>query len=463
MINNHDGILLPSKMNKDDLNQLKKIVDIIYDLLDTEQEKIVDIFETLHPANAAAILQFLTSNAREQVVGILGQKFDPEILNYLDETVLENVLDLWAMHEIAQKLEKLEEQEVLKILEDLDTEERRAMLRALNPKLQLFLEEGLAYQENTAGRKMKHQVVAVPYEWTIVKVLTFLRTAINLPKDLNEIFVVDKNRKPIGSIELSSILQQKHNHLIVKDIINPLEVIFSATDNIKNIIFAFKTYSMKCAPVVDKNEKLIGVIHITDIIDAMYQEIQDEFLHSGGLEESDFYSKILETSKARLKWLSFSMLGSIGVTILIDTFRYMIARNPVLVGMMTITTSISSVASVQVVTIIVRALVNRELNAINAKRIFFKEILVALINGIVLGLFFALLFRVGYGSNQLSLLIAISLVISMIYSAITGTIFPIILNKIGIDPALSAGAFLTCSMDALSTSTFFIIAKFILT
>ena len=116
----------------------------------------------------------------------------------------------------------------------------------------------------------------------------------------------------------------------------------------------------------------------------------------------------------------------------------------------------------QVVTIIVRALVNRELNEINAKRIFFKEILVALINGLIIGAFCALLFQISYQNHKLSLLMATSLTISMLYSAITGTMFPIILNKLGIDPALSSGAFLTCSIDALATSTFFLTAKFIL-
>lgn len=454
----HDQPIV-KKSHENDLENIQTLVTIVQELLDHDQKKIVELFSTLHPATAASLLQFLTNNEREEVISALGQYFDPEILSYLDESVRDNVMDLWAVHEIAQKLEKLEGQDALKILEDLEKEERRALLRAVNPELRVFLEEGLAYPENSAGRLMDHQVVAVPYDWNAGKIRTFLATARNLPDDLDDIIVVDKARKPIGKIPITKLVTAD-NDTPIKDICTDLEIVFKANENEKNIVFAFKTYFMKSAPVVDKQNKLIGIISMLDIIDMIYSGAQEEFLHSGGLEESDFYSNLMETSKARLKWLSFSIFGSVGVAMLIDSFRAMIEKNAILVALMTITMNISAVASIQVVTIIIRALINRELGSINIKRTFFKEILVALINSLILGIFVGLIFGLKTLDYKFSLLILISLVISMLFSAIAGIFFPVMFNKFGIDPALSSGAFLTSTMDALSALTFLLIAKY---
>lgn len=451
---------LPITISENETERIEELVDIIYDLLDRDYKKIPELFSTLHPATSASCLQFLTSHAREEVIGALGNKFDPEILSYLDDSVRDTVIDLWAVHEIAQKVEKLEGQDALKILEDLEKEERRALLRTLNPEIRVFLEEGLAYPEDSAGRLMEHQVVAIPYEWNVEKIRTFMSTAKNLPKDLDDIIVVNKARKPIAKIPVS-LLVTASGDTLVKDICQDLEIIFSASEDEKNIIYAFKTYSMKSAPVVDKNDKLIGILSSTDIIDLVYDQAQEEMLHSGGLDESDFYSNLLQTSKARLKWLSFSIFGSVSVGMLIDSFRSVIAKNTILVPLLTIIMNISSVASIQVVTIIIRALMNRELSSINIKRTILKELLVALINGLVLGTLCSIIFGMKTFDYRFAILITSSITISMLCSAFSGTFLPMVFNKFGIDPALSSGTFLSFIMDAFSSFSFLIIARYL--
>ena len=190
----------------------------------------------------------------------------------------------------------------------------------------------------------------------------------------------------------------------------------------------------------------------------LYETAQEDFLHSGGLKDSDFYENLFATIKARLKWLSFSIFGSFCVALIIDSFN--VKNKAQLIGMMTIIMSISSVAGMQVVTIILRALLNRELNIINAKRTFIKEIIVALINGLILGIFFGLIFGIKM-DYRFGILIVFSLLISMIWSAIAGTLFPLVFNKLGIDPALSSGALLACSIDAFAACSFLLIAKYI--
>lgn len=448
---------LPSLIT-DNFDQLQKLIKIVRNLLEGEQTNIIKIFSTLHPATAASILQFLTNNEREEVIAILGHNFDPEILSYLDESVRETVLDLWAIHEVAQKLEQLDEQDAIQILEELNKEERRALLRALKPEIRVFIEESLSYPDDSAGRLMQAQVVAIPLEWNVEKVRSFLANASNLPEDLEEIFVVNKERTPIAKVHISKFLTHNSQESISK-ICTELECVFTATTNEKDVFFKFRTFGLKSAPVVDSNNKLIGVILISDIIDLLYQEAQEDFLHSGGLEESDFYANFLKTSAARLKWLSVSIFGSFAVALTVSSFQDVIAKKTQLVALLTIVMNISSVSGVQVVTVIIRALINRELNIINARRTFIKEMIVAMINGLILGIFFGLIFGIKTMDFRYPILILSSITISMVFGAITGTLLPIVFNKFGIDPALSSGALLSCTIDAFSTLVFLMIAK----
>lgn len=450
-----------SSSNSEEISeQVHDFVTLVRDLLENDPRRISEVFSTLHPATAASVLQFLVGHEREAVISELGQNFDPEILSFLDESIRESMLDLWAVHEIAQKLEQLDGQDALKILEELDKEERRALLRALNPDIRVFLEEGLAYPEDSAGRLMQRQVVAIPQEWNVAKTRDFLTTATNLPQDLSEIFLVDKSRKPIAKLCVVSLLNADAKTK-VKDLAVPLEITFPAIADEKDIMFAFKTFALKSAPVVDKHDKLIGVLWVNDMIDVMYTEAQEEFLHAGGLEDSDFYDNVRKTTQARLRWLSFSIFGSTGVAMLMAMFNDVIAQKPELFPLLAVIMNISAVAGIQVVTVIIRALVNRELSFINIKRTLLKESLVAIINGILLGLFFGLLFTVRNMDYRIGLVFAASLILTMIYGALAGTVFPNIFNKLGFDPSLSSGAFLSCTIDAFATISFLLIARMV--
>lgn len=451
---------LPSVVKKNRFEEAEQRVRIVRDFLEYKKEDIEKIFNSLHPGDAAITLQFLSSSEREEVVLILGHKFDIEILSFLDESVRESILDRWGVQELAQKLEELEGQDALRILEELHKEERRALLRAIRPEIRFFLEEGLSYSEGSAGRLMEHQVVAIPQEWKIDQVRKFLASAGNLPEDILEIFVVDKNRYPIGCISLNQILKVDGKS-IVSDIAREIEVVFSADADQRDVTFSFRQYSLLAAPVIDLEDRLIGVISVQTVLDIMHTEAQEDFLHSGGMAESDFYENWWGTSKARIRWLSMSIFASLGIAILISFFQDMIAKKTELAVLITIVMSMSGNAGVQVVTVIVRALVNRELGQVNMGRAILKELVVGLINGIILGGFFGLFFWYKFADYKFGMLLTFSLVASMLWTAIAGTFLPIIMNKFGSDPALSAGPFLGATIDAFSCVAFLAIATLI--
>ncbi len=445
---------------EDNFKQLHDLIKVIRNLLDENPKNIVQIFTSLHPSTAASVLQLMTQNEREEIIAILGTHFDPEILSYLDETVLDNILDLWAIHEVAEKLEHLDRQDAIKILEELHKEERRGLLRALKPQIRVFLEEGLSYAEETAGRLMQHQVVAIPLEWTVDKVTQFIKNANNLPEELEEIFIVNKERAPISKIHISTLLKHSPQTPIAQ-ICTPIEFIFSCNDDQSDVCFKFRKYGIRDAPVIDENKKLVGIILITDIVDLIHQQAQNDMMHSGGLEESDFYRSLIKTSAGRLKWLSFSVFGSFGVAMIVDSFQELMATKVQLVALLTVVLNISAASGVQVVTVVMRAILNRELNTINFKRTLVKELLVAMINGAVLGLFFGLIFGIKTIDFKFSILVIGSLIVSFVGGSIAATLFPVLFNKFGIDPTLSSGALLGCTVDAITTFGFLWLARMI--
>jgi magnesium transporter len=444
----------------DNFNNLQKLTLVTRAFLATGHN-LFELFSKLHPAIAASVLQFLSSNERAEAIQNLNKDFDPQILSFLDEGVRESVLDLWAVNEIAQKLEKLEGQDAIKILEELNVEERKALLLAINPAIRIFLEEGLAYPEETAGRLMQHQIVALPQEWDVVRTKSFFKNSKTIPLHIDEIYIFDKHRKPTGKVSLTDFMRAD-DKISLQNISSNIEAVLQTTTNQADVLFAFRTYALKAIPIVDVKERLVGVVHLTDIIDLIYSESQDEFLHSGGVEESDFYDTPVNTSIARLKWLSFSIIGSLITAILIGLFQKVIARNTMLVPLISFITTISSIAGIQVVTVNIRALINRELNLINLKSTFWKEIFVALINSVIIGVVFGITFSVRYLDYRLIYIITSSFIFNFLCSAIVGTVSPIMLQRMGMDPALGASVLLSCVIDILSTLSFLTIATWML-
>jgi len=444
---------LPTLFLKDNFDQAQAMVKVVRKLLDESDASLVQVFSNLHPSNAALIIQFLASSERDDLIDLLGNDFNPEILSYLDESVREDLIDSWAVHEIAQKIELLDGQDAIKILEELNKEERHALLRALKPQVRVFLEEGLAYPEDSAGRIMQNQVVAVPKEWTIGQVRSFLMNASSLPDDIFEIFVVDKDRRPMSRININRLFKASDSSSL--DLVcEPIEVVLSATVDQKDVTYAFRQYDLISAPVVDKKDKLIGVITSVDIVGIIYSEAQEEFLHSAALDESDFYENWWGTSKSRIRWLSVSLVTSTFIALVIDIFQEMLAQRAELVSLISVVMSLSGVAGIQVVTVIMRAIMNRELGAVNAKRVLLKEAFVAVLNGVILGSVFGSFVAYKNSDFRFIPLIMLALAAGMLWSAFAGTIFPIALNRIGIDPALSVGVFLSATIDAFAALSF---------
>lgn len=417
------------------------------------KNQILSIFSNNHPGFCAGIIQFLKTKERLQLIELLDVQLNPEILNYVDESIQKEICNALATHKLAGMLSRLKETETSEILENLSPEQLKALLPSFNHFFRKTVEKVLKYPEDTAGRIMDYKIISVPEEWNIGQIKNFIKTAQALPKNLNTIFLVNKNGYPTGQIALSDIARlDKTSNIHNK--VEKIEVLFSFLSPVDEIIYAFHQYDLYCAPVIDENNILVGVISISTVLSLTHKQAEDNLMYSAGIESSDFHESFLTTSLNRMQWLAISATVAVGISLLMDKYV-----DPFLLAILTIVTSICGASGVQVVTIIVNALDNRELFELNLKSTVLKELSVAFINAIGFCITISgLLYFAKYEILTIVIFDA-SLIISLIFSSSVGIMLPFILFKFNMDPALGSGAMLNAITDTVSVITFIVISK----
>lgn len=441
---------------------LAYVKDLILDL-ESESEtsesiknQLISIFVNNHPGFCAWIIQFLKSKDRKILIEILETQFNPEILNFLDETIQKEICNALASHKLAEMLSKLKETEASEILDNLTTDQLKTLLPSFNYFFRKNVEKVLNFPDDSAGKIMDHKKISVPEEWNVGQIKNFIKTEKNIPKYLSTIFLVNKKGYPVGQISLADIIKLDKNS-ILDNKVSKIEVIFTFLTPINEVVYAFNQYDLYCAPVVDENNVLVGVINISTVLDLAQQAAEENLMYSAGIESSDFHQNFLTSSWNRIRWLTAGTFIATLLSTLMDS-----AIEPHLLATSTVITSTCGAFGVQVVTIIVNALNNKELLELNLKSTILKEICVA----IVVSLVFASIGSMGfYFFNypiSTILVIDLSLIIGYILSATIGVLLPFTLYKLNLDPGLGSGAMLTSITDTLSIFTFIIISRFIL-
>lgn len=447
--------MLPILSIQNNFEYLQKCVPIIQVLLkDEKKEEILEIFNKLHSSSAALILQFLNTKQRKQILEFLDEEFNPEILNYLDETVQQEIINLLATNELAFMLTKLKESDATEILENLTKEQLKILLPSFNIKYRKSIEKVLNYPEDSAGKIMDHHIISVPEEWTVGQIKNFIRTAKTLPKNFNTIYLITKSGELSGKIELTDIIKL-HKTFPIKNHKKPLEITFNVFSTFEELIFTFRTYKIHEAPILDDNNNLIGSISITTILEIMHEQAEENFLNAAGIDTSDFYQNIWQTSFSRLQWLIVTVLSSLAVALMNDNW---IPKDGLGVYV-TVIMATCGAAGIQVTTIIINALFSRELGSINLTKTTIKELTVAIINGIIFSILTSIaLFTMKYKPSQI-IRFNIVLISSLIISSIFGILLPLCMKKFGQDPNSGSSSILTSFTDSISVIMFIIISK----
>lgn len=415
----------------------------------------------LHAADLADLIEQLDHEGRRALVEVLGDDLDPELLSELHGTVLAEVLELIGPRAAAAAIAELETDDAVHVLNESPGEQQRELLDALPAADRLELEKSLAYPEESAGRLMQHDLVAVPDFWIVGRCLEYLRRDRDLPDRFSEIVVIDNDRRPAGTLRLDRILRTNAD-LPVGLIMEPIEHKVPVDMDQEQVAFLFQQYHLLSAVVTDRDGRLAGIITGDDIADVIEEEVEEDAMRLGGVAETDLQQPVWTTTQARFTWLFVNLGTAILASAVIGLFDAAIEKIVALAILMPIVASMGGNAATQTLTVAVRALATRELTVNNARRIVLKELAVGGINGAV---FAGLVGGIGYlwfGDLELGLVCGLAMIINMIAAALAGVAVPLGLDRAGIDPAIASGVFVTTVTDVVGFLAFLGIASLIL-
>lgn len=446
----------------DVLGVSQETIRSLEDALEEHQfDRVRELISDLHAADIAVVISYLSPEVREDLVDLLRPQFNAEILNYLDESLRVEVADRIGMRELAKALRTLESDDALEIIEGLEEHQQIAVLKGIPAGERVILEEVLTYPEDSAARMMQREIVCVPSFWTVSQTIEFIAKEEDFPDAFYEVFVVDPKHTPVGTVPLGQLFRHPKKSKIAEIMDRDVKKIPATMDQ-SEVAMLFRKYGMVAAPVVDEADRIIGMITVDDVVDVIDEEAEREILHLSRLTESDFYSPVFETSYSRLRWLLFTMLNTILAATVISQFEDTIQNMVALAILMPITAAMGGNSGMQVITVTVRALATKELGSTNMWRVINKEMLVGLLNGVLCGVLLGGLAGLWFQEFSLGLVLSAAMIFNMLWAACAGTILPIMIDRMGWDPAISAGPLLTTTTDVFGFAVFLGLAKLFL-
>mgnify|MGYP000079587787 CR=1 FL=1 len=416
-------------------------------------EEARELAAELHEADLADLLEHLDRDGRPQLIEALGTGFDLEVLTYLDDSVREDVVEALEPKHIASSLSDLDSDDAVDIIEDLDEEAQARVLAALPQAERLVLEESLSFPEDSAGRIMQRELLAVPSNWTVGETIDYMRASKDLPDDFYDLYIVDPKHQPIGYVPLSRAMRTRRPVLLT-DIMSDEMRSVPVTMDQEEVAYLFRQYGLVSAPVVDDAGRLVGVVTVDDVVHIIDEEAEEDLLKLAGVQETDLYSAVLDTTKSRFTWLLINLFTAVAASIVIAIFEDTLQRIVALAVLMPIVASMGGNAGTQTLTVAVRAIAMRDLSSSNALRFVGKEILVGLANGLMFAVVAGAVAWFWFDAPSIGFIIAAAMVINLLVAALSGALVPLGLEKIGVDPAVASSVVLTTVTDVIGFFAF---------
>jgi len=407
----------------------------------------------LLPADSADIIENLSIENRSKLIELEGFNIDPEIFVELNESIQTEIFLLLSVESIASLLKKLESDNALKILENLDKSKKETVLNRLPPKDRFLLEEGLSYPEDTAARIMQREFTAIPSNWSVGQTIDYLRENKDLPDEFLEIFIVDSDFKPIGTVPSSKVLRTARETKM-DTIMREMQVLIPVNMDQEEVGHTFENYNLTSAGVVDKNNKLVGMITSDDILTVVKEEAEEDVLRLAGVGDEEITDSILKKTKRRFNWLLLNLLTAFLATWVISKFGATIEQMVALAFLMPIVASMGGNAGMQTLAVTVRAIATKELSSENFTKIVSKEFVIGILNGIIFAIITGSVVQVWFKEINLTIIIAVSMVLNMIVAGLFGILVPVSLKKFKIDPAIASSVFVTTITDVIGFLSF---------
>jgi magnesium transporter len=426
-----------------------------------DAERLRELLAALHPADVADLMGFLSAGDREEVLAHLDPEALAEILSELDPEIREDILADLPSATLAKALGEMDSDDAVDVVEDMEDDKRAQVLAAMPEIERAAIETSLAYEEETAGRLMQREVVWAPQFWTVGQTIDhFRREGDSLPELFFDVYVVDPSHKPVGAVPVSHLLRARRD--------TPLAQIMEAITEIpvvmdqEEVAYIFDKYHLISAPVVEPGGRLVGQITVDDIVGVIREETEEDILALAGVSDAGRDAGVVGIVQSRLPWLVINLATETLAVCVVGVFQDTIAKVIALAVLMPIVSSLGGNAGTQALTVAVRALASRELNAHNAMRIIWRELIVGFLNGLALALVMGLAVWGWYHDGKLALTMALAIIANLFVAALAGILAPIVLERFGRDPAVSSSVVVTFATDFMGFLALLGIASLIL-
>ncbi|GGD47169.1 magnesium transporter [Erythrobacter arachoides] len=421
-------------------------------LSDDNEDSTYDLVEPLHPADIADLFELLERHERGLLANAITDLMSGEVIAELNDYVREDMVEALSASAVAGIVEQLDTDDAVQLIEDLDDADQRAILAEVEPEERAAIESALAYPEETAGRLMQRELVAVPEHMTVGDLIDYLRRDDDLITEFWEIFVVDHRFHPIGSCQLSWILRTPRD-IAITDVMKRDQTLIPVDMDQEEVALRFQKYALISAAVVDENGRLVGQLTVDDIVHIIQEEASEDTLLLSGAGEGDINEPLREAYSARVRWLIANLGTAVVASAIIAYFGSAIEQLVALAILMPIVASIGGNAGTQTMAVTVRAIAMNQLTRSNTGRILWRELRVALMNGatiaVLIGIAVSLLF-----TPPLGMVIAAAMIVNIIVSGMAGVLVPVAFERMDQDPAVASSVFVTMITDSMGFFAF---------
>ena len=432
----------------------KEYIKVVTDKISkNDAEFISNSFKEIHPADAADIIEHLDLLDREKLIKLNNFKIDPEVFVELNESIQSEIIKYLSRESIVYILKNLESDDAIKILENIEEKNKNEILSSLPPKDRFALLESLSYPEDSAARIMQREFTAIPSNWSVGQTIDYLRDNKDLPDEFLEIFIIDNEFKPIGTVSSSKVLRTPRDTKMLS-IMSESQLSIPVDMDREEVGHLFENYNLNSACVVDKSNKLVGMITSDDVLTVLKEEAEEDALRLAGVGNEEITDGVIKKTKRRFSWLLLNLFTAVIASIVIGFFQEDIEKVVALAVLMPIVASMGGNAGMQTLAVTVRTIATNELTKNNFSQNVLKEFSIGILNGIIFAIISAVIVQIWFQDFTLSLIISISMILNMIVAGLFGILVPITLKKFKIDPAIASSVFVTTITDVIGFLSF---------